>query len=73
MLRAPTSIVNGLLDLDEDFLRNHAGVTDFSKYNVVGCAVPRRIMPAEFPDLRVAEQDDEGSRVDSTKLRRAKL
>jgi hypothetical protein len=33
---------------------------------------PRRIMPAEFPDLSVAEQDDEGKRVDSTALR-AKL
>jgi hypothetical protein len=73
MLRAPTTVVNGLLDLDEDFLRNHAGVRDFSKYNIVEGAVPRRIMPAEFPDLRVAEQDDEGTRVDSTKLHRTKL
>jgi hypothetical protein len=31
-------------------------------------------MPASFPDLRVAEQDDEGTRVDSTRLeRRSKL
>jgi hypothetical protein len=36
-------------------------------------ARPRRIMPAEFPDLRVREQDDEGKRVDSTKLRAAKI
>jgi NAD(P)-dependent dehydrogenase (short-subunit alcohol dehydrogenase family) len=68
MLRAPTSIVNGLLDLDEDFLRNHVGVTDFSKYSVVEGAVPRRIMPAQFPDLSVDEQDDEGTRMDSAKL-----
>lgn len=68
MLRAPPSTVNGLLELDEDFLRNHAGVTDFSKYSVVEGAVPRRIMPAKLPDLRVAEQDDEGTRIDSAKL-----
>jgi hypothetical protein len=73
MLRAPTSIVNGLLDLDEDFLRNHAGVRDFAKYAVVEGSVPRRIMPVLFPDLRVAEQDDEGVRVDSTQLGKAKL
>ena len=73
MLRAPTSTVNGLLDLDEDFLREHVGVTDFSKYNVVQGAVPRRIMPAKFPDLKVAEQVDEGMRTDSTKLGKAKL
>ena len=73
MLRAPTAAVNGLLDLDEDFLRNYAGVVDFSKYSVVEGAVPRRIMPLRLPDLRVAEQDDEGMRVDSTKLGRAKL
>jgi NAD(P)-dependent dehydrogenase (short-subunit alcohol dehydrogenase family) len=68
MLRAPTSTVNGLLALDEDFLRDHEGVTDFSKYSVVEGAVPRRIMPAKFPDLRVTEQDDEGKRIDSAKL-----
>jgi hypothetical protein len=34
MIRAPTSMVNGFLELDEDFLRK-TGVTDFSKYNVV--------------------------------------
>lgn len=73
MLSAPTKVVNGLLALDEDFLREHAGVTDFTKYNVVPGATPRRIMPAKMPDLTVAEQDDEGRRTDSTKLRAAKL
>lgn len=73
MLRAPTSVVNGLLDLDEDFLRNYAGVTDFSKYSFVEGAVPRRIMPKKLPDLTVVEQNDEGRRVDSTKLGRPKL
>ncbi|KAJ5097633.1 hypothetical protein N7456_008354 [Penicillium angulare] len=69
MLRAPTSTVNGLLDTDEDFLREKCGVTDFSKYSVIPGSTPRRIMPAEFPVLEVAEQDDEGQRMDSTKIR----
>lgn len=68
MLRAPVTTVNGLLDTDEDFLRK-CGVTDFSKYSVIPGSTPRRIMPAEFPVLEVAEQDDEGQRMDSTKLR----
>jgi hypothetical protein len=64
MLRAPCAVVNGQLELDEDFLRSHAGVTDFGKYSLVPGAHPRRIMPAEFPDLKVKEQDDEGRRID---------
>jgi hypothetical protein len=73
MLRAPPKVVNGLLTLDEDFLRDYSGVTDFGKYSVVPGTSPRRIMPAKFPDLTVAEQDDEGRRTDSTKLRASKL
>lgn len=69
MLRAPHATVNGLLDTDEDFLREKCGVTDFSKYTVVPGSTPRRIMPAKFPVLEVAEQDDEGQRIDSVKLR----
>jgi len=60
-------VVNGELLLDEDFLREHAGVTDFSKYNVVPGTRPRRIMPKSLPDLIVAEQADEGKKYDSTK------
>ncbi|RSM04131.1 hypothetical protein CDV31_010184 [Fusarium ambrosium] len=67
ILQAPPSVVNGELLLDEDFLREHAGVTDFSKYNVVPGTTPRRIMPQKLPDLTVAEQADEGKRYDSTK------
>lgn len=67
MLRAPASVVNGKLELDEDFLRDHAGVTDFSKYAVIPGSTPRRIMPAELPDLTVREQDDEGKRYESSK------
>ncbi|KAI3333344.1 hypothetical protein F4824DRAFT_472154 [Ustulina deusta] len=65
MLRAPASSVNGRLELDEDYLRSDAGITDFSKYSVVPGASPRRIMPAQFPDLAVKEQDDEGKRMNS--------
>lgn len=72
MIRAPVADVNGQLELDEDFLRKQ-GVTDFDQYSIVQGSRPRRIMPAEFPDLRVKEQDDEGKRVDSTKLKASKL
>ncbi|KAJ7100149.1 putative Hydroxysteroid dehydrogenase-like protein 2 [Mycena belliarum] len=68
MLRAPCAVVNGQLELDEDFLRQHAGVTDFGKYSVAPGTLPRRIMPAEFPDLNVQEQDDEGKRIDLAKM-----
>ncbi|KAI4956461.1 hypothetical protein J4E91_000672 [Alternaria rosae] len=72
MIKAPVEEVNGMLLLDEDFLRMK-GVSDFEKYNLVEGSRPRRIMPVKFPDLRVKEQDDEGRRVDSTKLRASKL
>ena len=61
--------MNGLLETDEDFLRKYCGVNDFSQYSLVPGASPRRIMPREFPVLEVAEQDDEGTRLDSTKMR----
>ncbi|KAF1365972.1 NAD(P)-binding protein [Lizonia empirigonia] len=74
MLRSDPAEVNGALELDEDFLRKRGYQDkDFEKYNVVPGSKPRRIMPKELPDLTVAEQDDEGKRVDSTKLRAAKL
>ena len=74
MLKAPTALVNGLLDLDEDFLRRQGGVVDFAKYAVVEGAGPRRIMPRVFPRLEVEEQEDEGRRVESNALRlRGKL
>ena len=69
MLKAPTEVVNGLLDLDEDFLRRQEGVTDFGMYSVVEGTEPRRIMPRSFPTLEVEEQEDEGKRVESNKLR----
>ena len=72
MLKAPTAVVNGLLDLDEDFLRR-CGVSDFSGYSLIEGSNPRRIMPRRFPPLSVIEQDEEGKRVSSTELRKAKL
>ncbi|KAI0389250.1 NAD(P)-binding protein [Xylariaceae sp. FL0594] len=72
ILRAPASSVNGRTVLDEDFLRSDAGVMDFAKYSVVPGASPRRIMPAQLPDLTVKEQDDEGKRMNSAEGR-AKL
>ncbi|KAK2589489.1 hypothetical protein QQS21_012838 [Conoideocrella luteorostrata] len=67
ILQSPAAKVNGELFLDEDFLREHCHVTDFSKYSVVPGSSPRRIMPAQLPDLTVAEQDDEGKRIDLAK------
>ena len=62
--------MNGLITTDEDFLREFAGFTDadIDKYNLVSGAKPRRIMPRKFPDLRVAEHDDEGIRRNSADL-----
>lgn len=71
MINAPATEVNGLRDLDEDFLRQN-GVTDFAKYSIVRGSTPRRIMPADCPVLEVSEQEVEGRRVDSVKLRETK-
>ena len=68
MLETPASEISGRLELDEDFLRSR-GVTDSSKYSLVPGAEPRRIMPAELPDLTVAEEDDEGVKMDSSKAK----
>ncbi|KAK8055907.1 hypothetical protein PG993_001134 [Apiospora rasikravindrae] len=67
VLRAPAASVNGMLALDEDFLRSELGgsVTDFSQYALVPGTSPRRIMPKRLPDLTVEEQDDDGTRINS--------
>ncbi|PIB01094.1 hypothetical protein CB0940_00525 [Cercospora beticola] len=70
IIRSPAKDVNGKLVLDEDFLRDHEGVTNFDKYALVQGTEPRRIMPRKMPDLSVEEQDDEGVRVDSTEIRK---
>jgi hypothetical protein len=72
IIDAPPSKVSGRCVLDEDYLRE-TGISDFDKYSLVSGTEPRRIMPAELPDLRVSEQDDEGHRVDSTQRRATKL
>jgi hypothetical protein len=72
MLSMPAKEINGRLELDEDFLRER-GFNDFSKYSVVPGSTPIRIMPAKLPDLTVAEQDDEGRRVESTEKRGSKI
>ncbi|KAL2041503.1 hypothetical protein N7G274_005885 [Stereocaulon virgatum] len=69
VIRAPVERVNGLLEIDEDFLRREEGVSEFGRYSVVEGAEPRRIMPRVLPRLEVEEQDDEGVRVDSNELR----
>ncbi|KAK4693035.1 citronellol/citronellal dehydrogenase, partial [Lecanoromycetidae sp. Uapishka_2] len=73
ILKAPISDVNGLLDLDEDFLRRHSGITEYSHYSCVDGASPRRIMPRTFPTLLVDEQTDEGKKVDKTVLMNPKV
>ena len=44
-------------------------MTSFDSYSLIPGSKPQRIMPAEFPSLTVAEQDDEGVRIDSTQVR----
>ncbi|KAK8138246.1 short chain dehydrogenase [Apiospora sp. TS-2023a] len=75
VLCAPIAAVNGLLALDEDFLRSESGghVTDFSRYALVPGTAPRRIMPKRLPDLTVEEQEDEGTRINSAAPGKAKL
>ncbi|ORY78161.1 hypothetical protein BCR37DRAFT_350520 [Protomyces lactucae-debilis] len=67
IVKAPWLTIAGKTLLDEDFLRQHGGLTDvqIAAYAKVPGTTPRRIMPAVLPDLRVAEQDDEGDRRDS--------
>lgn len=69
MIKAPAKDVSGKTFLDEDYLRDHDGVRDFSKYALISGSTPRRIMPLKLPDLTVAEQDDEGVRMESSKAR----
>jgi NAD(P)-dependent dehydrogenase (short-subunit alcohol dehydrogenase family) len=61
--------------LDEDYLRELKGVTDFDGYAVTPGAKVRRIMPIKLPRLEVEEEDDEGERINSVQLmkRGAKL
>jgi hypothetical protein len=60
IISADTILVNGKCLIDEDWLRDHDGVTDFVKYNVEGCGVVQRMLPIKFPRLEVEEQEDIG-------------
>lgn len=68
-LKTPASELSGRLELDEDFFRPEASPS-LSKYSLVLGTTPRRTIPAEIPDLNVAE-DGEGVRTDSSKARRS--
>jgi len=69
------SKINGKAWLDEDYLRELKGITNFDGYAVKPGTKVRRIMPLKLPDLRVEEEDDEGQRMNSVQLlkERAKL
>jgi len=75
LLNAPNHLTNGLLTTDEDILKSAPplglGFTDedLLQYSVVTGVKTRRIMPKEFPDLRVAEEMDFGVKMDSDKTR----
>lgn len=73
MLRAPAVSVNGMLELDEDFLRNACGISDFSRYSFIEGTVPAQIMPQQFASLLVDKSHDEGQRVDSKDFILSKL
>jgi len=69
------SRINGKAWLDEDYLRELKGITNFDGYAVKPGTKVRRIMPLKLPDLSVEEEDDEGQRMNSVRLlkERAKL
>jgi NAD(P)-dependent dehydrogenase (short-subunit alcohol dehydrogenase family) len=61
---------NGKAWLDEDYLRELTGVTEFGGYAVSPGREVRRIMPRKLPVLEVEEEDDEGDRMNSLQLRK---
>lgn len=80
LLSAPASLINALLTTDEDILRAPPPLglnyqdDDLLQFSLVTDSngqglKTRRIMPKEFPDLRVAEEMDLGVRMDSDKTR----
>ena len=48
--------LNGACLIDEDYLRSE-GVTDFRRYRCDPDNEPPRMMPRQFPDLTVAEEE----------------
>ena len=53
---------NGQAFIDEDLLRS-TGVTDFVKYRCDPDREPDRMMPKVFPSLRVAEEEENKSKL----------
>lgn len=63
----PADRLNGAALIDEDYLREHKGLTDadFVKYRAEPDVEPPRLLPARFPSLQVAEQDAPGLQMSS--------
>ncbi|KAI9352583.1 hypothetical protein BDR26DRAFT_910598 [Obelidium mucronatum] len=69
ILNEPPKTVNGLALIDQDYLRDYRGVSDFSQYRLVPNSEPPRMMPKRFPSLLVEEQEDRGFSVDEKKAK----
>jgi len=46
--------------IDEDYLKKRWGVENFEEYRVLKDFEPPRMMPKNFPDLLVNEENDSG-------------
>ena len=62
-----TERYNGKTLIDEDMMRER-GVTDFRPYRCDPDHEPPRMMPRQFPCLRVAEEDEEHASNTNSKL-----
>ncbi len=48
---------NGKILIDEDYLRNQCGKTNFDEYRINPDFEPPRMMPKVFPSLNVEEEN----------------
>ena len=62
MMAKDPSLKCGATLIDEDYLRSQ-GVTDFAQYRVDPKSEPPRMMPKVFPDLTVAEENQEAFKI----------
>ena len=53
-----SEMYNGRALIDEDMMRER-GMTDFSRFRCDPELEPPRMMPRNFPSLRVAEEDED--------------
>lgn len=60
-----SSSIDGELLIDEDYLRSR-GFIEFDKYALVKDRNVPRMMPAKFPNLKVAEHDQIGFSVNKS-------